>query len=37
MSGLFSRRFFIFAASKLLRGVTGNTSDSGSEKFRFEP
>jgi hypothetical protein len=29
--------FYIFAISKLLRGVIGNTSDSGSEKFRFEP
>ncbi len=29
--------FFIFASAKLLRGVIGNTSDSGSEKFRFEP
>ena len=28
--------FFIFAASKLSRGVIGNTSDSGSEEFRFE-
>ena len=29
--------FCIFAFSKLLCGVIGNTSDSGSEKFRFEP
>jgi hypothetical protein len=27
---------FIFAPSKLSRGVIGNTSDSGSEEFRFE-
>jgi hypothetical protein len=26
----------IFATSKLSRGVIGNTSDSGSEEFRFE-
>jgi hypothetical protein len=30
------RNFFIFAALKLSRGVIGNTSDSGSEEFRFE-
>ena len=28
---------FIFAASRLTCGVTGNTSDSGSEESRFEP
>jgi hypothetical protein len=32
----FFRKLFIFAASKLSRGVIGNTSDSGSEEFRFE-
>ena len=29
--------FSIFAPPILLRGVIGNTSDSGSEKSRFEP
>ncbi len=33
----YSERFFIFAAAKMLRSVIGNTSDSGSEEFRFEP
>ena len=28
--------FFIFATSKLSRGVIGNTSDSGSEEWEFE-
>jgi hypothetical protein len=32
----FYKVFFIFAPSKLSRGVIGNTSDSGSEEFRFE-
>ena len=33
---IFFRIFYIFAPSKLSRGVIGNTSDSGSEEFRFE-
>ena len=32
----FPRIFSIFASAKLSRGVIGNTSDSGSEEFRFE-
>jgi hypothetical protein len=37
-SFLLSPFFYTFACSKKLsRGVTGNTSDFGSEKFRFEP
>ncbi len=32
----FCRIFFIFAPRKLSRSVIGNTSDSGSEEFRFE-
>jgi hypothetical protein len=31
------KQFFYTFALALSRGVTGNTSDSGSEEFRFDP
>ena len=33
---IFYLKIYIFATLKLSRGVIGNTSDSGSEEFRFE-